>query len=207
LRRAITAALLAVTALLGLIVMQATPATAAPSAPNPDACFPGSDVDYPPTGPAVQILASLRLLEGHFVPGGGSHVLIGGATPGKYCGLAFSTEFVLPLITADPQGFLRYDGVPTPADFELLAMHHIDIYKNQVKVGNFDFCVDAKGDLAPTSVCSASNASKATQKAKGALPKTGTNHLMDLLRIALVLIGVGGGLRYLRRRQLQNQKA
>jgi hypothetical protein len=213
LRRAISAALLAVTALLAVLALQATPASAAPAqaGPNPHACFPGSDADYPPDGPAVQIMASLVLLEGHFVPGGGSDILIGGATPGEYCGLAFSTEFILPLNTADAQGFLRYNDVPTPPDFEFLAMHHIDVFKRQVKVGNFDFCVDAKGDLAPTSVCNAAdkpgkNTNTGGSNAnRGALPKTGTNHLADLIRVALVLIGVGFAVRYVRRRRVQQQ--
>jgi LPXTG-motif cell wall-anchored protein len=201
LKRALSAAVLAVAALFAVLALQVSPSSAAPSAPSQDAgCFPGSDPDYPPTGPAVQIEASLQLVSGHFVPGGGSDILIVGATGGTYCGLGYSTVFTLPFNQPDAQGRLVYDDVPTPADFELGAMHHIDVFKNQVKVGNFDFCVDKKGDLAPTSACN-----PAQKPGKGSLPKTGANHLADLVRLALVLIGVGGGLYYVRRRQLQSK--
>jgi hypothetical protein len=183
-------------ALVAVLALQANPADAAPSQ-DTSACFPGSDPDYPPTGPDVQIEASLVLQVGHFVPGASSHIEIGGATEGEYCGLGFSTEFVLPAKAPNAQGKLIYDVI-APADFELGAMHHIDVYKRQVKVGNFDFCVDKKGDLAPVSACNAGQ-----KPGKGNLPKTGANHLADLVRLALVLIGVGGGVYYVRRRQLQ----
>ena len=75
-------------------------------------------------------------------------------------------------------------------------MHHLDIYKLQVKVGNFDFCVDKKGDIAPTSVCKCGVAAK-----PGKLARTGTDHLLDIVRIAVLVLGLGAGAHYLRRRQ------
>jgi hypothetical protein len=200
LRRALSAAIIAVTALAAVLALQVAPTGAAPAQADPDACFPGSDPDYPPTGADVQIEASLRLEVGHFVPGGSSHIEISGATGGGYCGQGFSTPFILPAKDPNAQGRLIYD-VATPADFELGAMHHIDLFKEQVKVGNFDFCVNKKGDLAPDAAC------HAAKPGKGNLAKTGTNHLADLVRIALVLLAAGGAMYYVRRRQLQHRRA
>jgi LPXTG-motif cell wall-anchored protein len=179
----------------------ATPAGAAPAQDGGViVCVPPPNADYPPT-PGSAALEPLTLLRGHFDPGATGTLDIGGASDGVYCGRGFSTEFRLPNATADSTGTLRYRGFAVPADFELNAMHHIDIYKLSTKVGNFDFCVDTKGDIAPTSVC------KAAAAKPDKLPKTGTDHLMDLLRAALLILGVGGGALYLRRRQLSARPA
>ena len=140
--------------LLALVAMLlgglATNASAAP-AQDSNACFPGTDPDYPPVGPSVQIDLNLTLLVGQFNPGASGHIEIGGAQPNvNYCGVAFSTPITLPAKQANAQGKLIYD-IAVPADFELGAMHHIDVYKQQVKVGNFDFCVNKSGALAPNS--------------------------------------------------------
>jgi LPXTG-motif cell wall-anchored protein len=180
---------------LGLAsVLFGSTASAAPAQANPDACFPGSDPDYPPTGGSVQLEASLRLDAGHFVPGGSSHIVISGATGGSYCGQGFSTPFILPAKDPDAQGRLIYD-VATPADFELGEMHHIDVFKQQVKVGNFDFCVNKKGDLAPDAACHAA-------AGKGKLAKTGADRALDIVKVGGVVLAIGVGALYLRRRRL-----
>ena len=181
---------------LGLVSTLAPGASAAPASTSlAISCLPGSGPDYPPL-PAPSGIEPLTLLGGHFTPGGTGSADIGGATTGVYCGSGFSTPFLLPNMTAT-NGKLAYRGFAVPADFELNAMHHLDIYKLQVKVGNFDFCVDKKGDIAPTSVCKAA----AVAAKPGKLPRTGTDHLLDIVRIAVLLLGLGAGAHYLRRRQ------
>jgi LPXTG-motif cell wall-anchored protein len=196
--------------LLVLGLVSAIGVTTASAAPAQDGgvivCVPPVSSDYPPV-PGSTALEPLTLTRGHFTPGGtvNNSIDIDGARTGVYCGRGFSTEFRLPNTTANAAGRLHYEGFAVPADFELNAMHHIDIYKLSVKVGNFDFCVDKKGDIAPVSVCKA--AASKPDKPAGNLPKTGNDHLMDLLRAALVILGVGGGALYLRRRQVAARPA
>lgn len=178
------------------------PSSAAPAQDGLQCVVP-PDADYPPTPGSVGI-EPLVLTSGHFNPGqtAGNSVIIDGAREGVYCGQGFSTPFFLPNAQANSAGRLSYSNFAVPADFQLNAMHHIDIYKLKVKVGNFDFCVDKKGDIAPTSVCKTALASK-----DGKLPRTGVDQLMALLRAALVALGVGGGALYLRRRRLASRPA
>jgi hypothetical protein len=179
---------------LGLVSTLAPGANAAPATTSlAVSCLPGSGPDYPAL-PAPTGLEPLTLLAGHFTPGGTGTVDIGGAGAGVYCGQGFSTPFLLPNLTPTG-GKLAYRGFAVPADFELGAMHHLDIYKLQVKVGNFDFCVDKKGDIAPTSVC------KSVAAKPGKLARTGTDHLLDIVRIAVLVLGLGAGAHYLRRRR------
>ena len=174
--------------------------SAAPSQDGLQCVVPPAS-DYPPTPGSVGF-EPLVLTSGHFNPGSsqGNLVIIDGARDGVYCGQGFSTPFSLPNATSTG-GRLTYNSFAVPADFQLNAMHHIDIYKLRVKVGNFDFCVDKKGDIAPTSVC------KALANKDGKLPRTGVDQLMALLRVALVALGVGGGALYLRRRRLASRPA
>lgn len=186
---------LIVVSLLGAVNASSAGAAPAQTDPGSSACFPGSDPDYPPTGPTVRIEGSLQLVSAHFVPGARGQIVLAGAVPGdRYCGTTFSTPITLPAKAADAQGRLSYD-IAVPANFELLEMHHIDVFKEQVKVGNFDFCVDKQGDLAPTSVC------KPKTKAGGNLAKTGNDHLMVALRAGLVVLALGLGVLYVRRRR------
>lgn len=186
---------------VALLVLALVPALgvgvagAAPVQETPEHCLPGSSIDYPAT-PGATALEPLRLDGGHFTPGGTGWIDISGAREGIYCGIAYSTPILLPNMRAQA-GKLMYRNFAVPADFELNAMHHIDIYKLQVKVGNFDFCVDRKGDIAPTSACKAT----AVAGKPGKLARTGQDHLMELVRIAILVIGLGAGALYLRRRQ------
>lgn len=194
-KRAFAAALVALVSLGVFTFAGSNPATAAP-AQDATSCFPGSDPDYPPTGPAVSIQASLRLASAVFVPGGrGSIVIAGASANAVYCGRVFSNPVVLPAKQATAQGQLLYD-IAVPRDFELGAMHHIDVFRQQVKVGNFDFCVDGKGRLAPTAACAGKRAA-----AGGPLARTGANGTLDIARIGLIALGVGVGALYLRRRR------
>jgi hypothetical protein len=187
---------------LGLVSTLGTEiASAAPSQDTPQAqldaeCFPGTTNDYPPNPGDTNIEPALALGPGHFDPGGrGRFTVLNGVADNVYCGVAFSTPIRLPATRANAQGTLSYD-VAVPADFELNAMHHIDIYRRHTKVGNFDFCVNKKGDISPTSAC------QAGAKDRSSLPKTGTDRLLDALRAGLVALGLGATALYLRRRRL-----
>jgi hypothetical protein len=197
---------------LGLVSTLGVDLAAAATAQDPNqpaldaACFPPASVDYPPSGGDTNIDPRLQLGPGHFDPGGRGHFTVLHGVPGDvYCGVAFSTPIRLPATRADAQGTLTYD-VAVPADFELNAMHHVDIYRRHVKVGNFDFCVNKKGDISPTSACGSGGKTVASN-AGGNLPKTGANHLLDLIRAAIVALGIGAAALYLRRRRLATRTA
>lgn len=199
-KRISTSACVALIVLGVLAAVNASAASAAPvqAAPRSSACFPGSDPDYPPTGATVRIEGNLTLASARFVPGGQGQIVLTGAVPGdRYCGTAYSTPITLPAKDADSQGRLTY-SIAVPASFELLEMHHIDVFKEQVKVGNFDFCVDSRGDLAPDSVCKPK-----TKSPSGGLARTGNDQLMTLLRAGLVVLALGVGALYVRRRRSQ----
>jgi hypothetical protein len=192
--------------------LASSPASAAP-AQDTAACFPGTDPDYPPTG-NNGTLEPLVLVSGVFNPGASGTVVIGGAVPGDtYCGFLFSTPVTLVPRVADAQGRLTWP-VAVPADFKLVAMHHIDVYKEQSKVGNFDFCVGASGTIVATSTCSPSQqvtsttktttqvqANTDTKASSGKLPRTGSD-LFGLLQVALLAIGLGAWTLYVRRRRV-----
>lgn len=178
---------------LGLVI-GFMPTTAGASATQAaPACFPGSDPDYPPAGNEVQIEAGLTLESGQFVPGGVGVVVLAGAVPNAtYCGTAYSTPITLPAKTADSSGKLTYN-IAVPKGFELGAMHHIDVFRSQVQVGSFDFCVDGSGAIAPVKVCT-------KVAGQGDLAKTGTNHVFDIIRLGVLAIGLGVAAVYARRR-------
>jgi hypothetical protein len=139
------------------------------------------------------------------VPGGPGHIEIGGADANAgYCGITFSTPIVLPLKQANAQGKLIYD-IAVPRDFELAAPHHIDLFRNQVQVASFDFCVAANGKISPNSACAKAPTTPTSVKPGGNLAKTGSN-VMDIVRIALIAIAVGAAAVYARRR-LQSRTA
>lgn len=178
---------------LGLVLgVSPAPASARP-AQDASACFPGSDPDYPPQGATVQIDARLVLLSGRLIPGGTGVLVIGGAEANvTYCGSMFSTPITLPIKKADAAGKLTY-GIAVPKDFELNANHHVDVFRAQVQVGSFDFCVDKTGVVGPTSAC-------AKKAVSSKIAKTGANHLFDLARLGVITVGVGAAAMYARRR-------
>lgn len=169
------------------------------AAPKPPlvSCFPGSDADYPPTGNAVQLEEGLGIFQGHFSKSSNvGNLIIEGADPGGiYCGTLYSTPVNLPAQAATPQGTINYTSINIPADFAFNAMHHLDIFRSQVQVGSFDFCVTSAGDIGPASLCA-----KKAVASSGNLPRTGTNHLMDLIRVAALILGIGAAALYSRRR-------
>jgi hypothetical protein len=176
--------------------VMAAPAGARPAQATDAACFPTDASAYPPVGPKVQIEVGLHLVSGHFVPGGTGVLVVGGATAGTaYCGFLFSTPVVLSRLMSDAQGLLSYSQA-IPADFALNAMHHVDIYRQQIQVGSFDFCVNKAGDLAPTSECDAARSVSAS------LPRTGLAWLLDALKVAALLLALGAALLYMRRRRI-----
>jgi LPXTG-motif cell wall-anchored protein len=170
-------------------------ASAAPAQDSQEACFPGDPIDYPPSAPGTEIELSLALVNGHFDPGASGVIGVTGAVPGlSYCGIVFSTPIVLQPQVASGTGGLSYIRFAVPADFQLNAMHHLDLYRQRKLVGAFDFCVKGDGDIGPTTACAAG---------KGKLPRTGVDHLMVLLRWAALALGLGAFFTYLRRRREQ----
>lgn len=197
-RRFLGGILLVACAVVSLV--QTAPAGAAPAQATAT-CFPGSNPSYPPTGGAVRIESSLRLVSGQFNVGASGTIVITGAGAGaRYCGTTFSTPISLPATVADATGALRWT-IPVPNSFELNAPHHIDVFREQVQVGSFDFCVNKTGAIAPLGTCGTVDRTSKVLATSGGLPKTGTN-VMDLVRIALMVLAVGAGALYLRRRGL-----
>ena len=90
-------------------------------------------------------------------------------------------------------------NIAVPAGFVLQAVHHIDVLNSCELVGAFDVCITSAGDLAAVKSCQAVTASPST-KASGSLPRTGWDHLFEILRVAFVALVAGVFLLYLRRR-------
>lgn len=213
--------MLAVSATLAMLTLVGLTGTAhADTVPTPAAvvtadCLPGNVSDYPPANPEIDGNLRVRLSGGHLLPGtsGNRLVVEGGESTRVYCGMLYSTPVELGAVAADDDGTITWDGVPVPADFKLDAVHHLDVYESGSLVGAFDFCVDQQGALVSTSSCGASNvgATSATTvaagtaadhgKASGALPRTGWDHLLDVLKAAAVAFALGALFLYLRRRR------
>jgi LPXTG-motif cell wall-anchored protein len=171
-------------------------------------CFPpGSSADYPPSGPAIEASLKLDLSTGLLLP---SHVdgtlTVTGAVPNlTYCGILFSAPVTLAPRLSSSSGVLSFSGLTIPSDFKLNVAHHLDVYRQARLVGAFDFCVNSAGHLtALTSGSCATAVTTAATKAHGALPKTGWDHLVQILKIAALAIAVGVFLLYVRRRRAAN---
>jgi hypothetical protein len=200
-------------------------AGAAPQDATTD-CLPGDTSAYPPETPAVNIDLNLKLDFGHYDPGGAGLADVSGGIPGEvYCGINYSAPIVLPAQNASAAGKLTWGGLAVPADFQLNAMHHIDVYHLKTKVGNFDFCVTKTGDIGPASLCkptsvttppggttggttggstgattAGSTGGTAVAGSGGSLARTGLDHLIDVMRIALIALTLGAAALYGRRR-------
>ena len=142
------------------------------------------------------------MTDGLLVPGSASAtIVLGGAVPGgDYAGSLFSRVVDLPRTSATGAGVVRFTGLAIPADFRLETVHHLDVHRGCDLVGAFDFCVAANGHIAPAASCHAVVAA-ASGHASGSLPRTGWDHLFELLRLAALLLGTGTLLLYLRRRR------
>jgi LPXTG-motif cell wall-anchored protein len=145
---------------------------------------------------ASSLEAPLSLTSGTFQPGGTGEVHVSGAQPGKtYNGIVSGASPIslLPQ-AATAAGHLNY-SFAVPASFEIGVVHNITLYRDGVRVGNFDFCVVKPGTMAPTtSTCTDVAA------AGGGLPKTGTNHLPQLVLAGLVALATGASALYARKR-------
>ena len=190
----------AVATVLGLAL--ATLVVFSPTAHAQDttpACFPEQLVDYPPNGEDLD-LENLTLLGGDLDPGSTiSNLAVGNAEPGAdYCGRLYSAVITLPVTAAEAGGTLRYSGINVPTDFKVPAPHHLDIYRSGSLVGAFDFCVKTDGSIVDLKSCP--KTVTANTNNNGNLPKTGVDRLMEVLRVALVLLAVGALMVYGRRR-------
>jgi hypothetical protein len=185
---------------MGMCIGMAPVAANAAPKPPAESCFPGSDIDYPPAGNAVDLEEGLGVFSGHFAkPSNLGNLIIEGADPaGIYCGTLYSAPVNLPAQSATAAGTINYTPITVPADFAFNAMHHLDIFRSQVQVGSFDFCVTTAGDIGPASLCAKKPVTGGNTG--GNLPKTGTNHLMDILRAAAIALGLGAAALYSRRR-------
>ena len=133
-RRIVIGSVLMLCMALGSVM--AVPGSAGAQDQEPE-CLPGSDPGYPPVTPGIDFepvnLVDLELQVGNSI----LDLEISGLAPGDpYCGIVYSTPIVLPTRIADAQGRIRY-SVPAPPDFELNALHHLDVYKFQKLVGAF----------------------------------------------------------------------
>jgi hypothetical protein len=176
----------------------AAPATTAQAVPATP-CDPGA---YPPRGPAIE--PALTITDGHLLPGTttGTLTLSGGASGATYDGTLFSPAVVLAPTAASSSGVVRYSGLTIPAGFALAAQHHLDVYRDCTLVGQFTFCVTAQGAIASATSCGAASAAAAGAKAAGgSLPKTGWDHLAEIVKLAVLAIALGVFLRYLQRRR------
>ncbi|MDQ2648598.1 MAG: hypothetical protein M3Z03_03460 [Actinomycetota bacterium] len=210
---------------MGLGLIAVAPATAQAQVVEPG-CLPGSNPGYPPVsvGVALELIDLLDLeltLQTDIVS-----IVIGGLEPGdNYCGILSSDPIELPEVTADANGQITFQ-TPVGPDFELDALHHLDVFKMQKLVGAFDFCINRAGKMAPMSSClrgpqgpqgpqgppgvNGGGSGRVpevlgsrTPTGGGKLARTGSDHLLDIARIGLVLIAAGATARYVQRRRNQ----
>ena len=156
-------------------------------------------LDYPPTPPVLD--ADLRVLRLDLVPGTRSgQVVLSGAEPGAaYSGTLFSTAIPLPRTVASPGGVLGFTGLAVPGDFELSVLHHLDVVGPCGRAGSYEVCVTSAGELGGVGRCDRSTPVTASDQA-GSLARTGQDHLLDLVRAACLVLGIGAFVLYLRRR-------
>ncbi len=165
-------------------------------------CFPATGGDYPPSGVVVAIEVNLDLEGGALSPTvsitADGRLELTGAEPGvTYCGILFSDPITLAPTVAGPDGTLVFN-TDVPADFELNAAHHLDVYREGRLVGAFDFCVTKSGNITSLTdkVCQTDGTT-----GKGRLARTGVDRLFDTLKIAALLLVAGAAFLYLRRRR------
>lgn len=169
-------------------------AGASPSSAVPFANCSGVTGNTAAGAPSIE--APLTLTSGTFTPGGTGEVHIAGAQAGKTYNGIVSAATAISLLpqAATAAGHLNY-SFAVPANFEVGVVHNITLYRDGVRVANFDFCVVKPGTMAPTtSTCTDVAA------AGGGLPKTGTNHLPQLVLAGLVALATGASALYARRR-------
>ena len=145
---------------------------------------------------AAQLEPGLSLTSGSFSPGKTGEVHIAGAQAGKtYNGIVSgATPISLQPQAATAMGHLNY-SFAVPANFEIGTVHNITIYRDGVRVGNFDFCVVKPGNMAPTtSTCTD------TAGAGGNLAKTGMDHLKQIALWGAVALATGASALYARKR-------
>jgi hypothetical protein len=201
-KRRLALALLVAIGACALTALGSTPASAAPATATQAApatpCDPG---DYPPRGPAIE--SGLMITNGHLLPGTtNGTITLSGATPAAaYTGTLFSPAVELAATAASSSGVLQFTGLRVPAGFVLAAQHHLDVYRDCTLVGQFTFCVTAQGAIS-AGACAAGVAGAGGKAAShGSLPKTGWDHLAEIVKIAVLAIALGVFLRYVQRRR------
>jgi LPXTG-motif cell wall-anchored protein len=205
-KRQVTMAVIACLAMSALVAFSPTSAGAQKAQAVP--CFPGGGSgDYPPSGPAIEPSLRLDLITGLLVPSTATGTLtVVGAIPNlTYCGTLFSTPVTLTPRASDASGVLHFDGLTIPSDFKLNSPHHLDVYRQARLVGAFDFCVNGSGHLTALNggncASSISGSVPTNTKPGGSLPRTGWDHLVQILKIAALVIALGVFLLYVRRRR------
>ena len=202
-KRHVTLAVIACLALSSLIAL--APSTAL--ADTPAECFPpGVQGDYPPAQPGIEHNLSLSLAAGFLKPGATAvdRLVVLNAHPGRdYCGILLSTPVNLGVRTARDDGVIDFNNITLPSDFQLNAVHHLDVYRAGSLVGAFDFCVTTEGKLTSPSASCHGNTAVAGVKdtGRGSLARTGLARLADLLKAAGVAFAAGVLFLYLRRRR------
>jgi LPXTG-motif cell wall-anchored protein len=157
-----------------------------------------TDPDYPPTGATFE--SHLRVTAVSLTPGTstGTIVLSGAVADAEYAGTLYSAAVALPASRANTSGVLRFNDLTVPAGFELRAIHHIDVVRSCGLVASFDECITSDGHLGELATCTRAPGSPSHRS--GSLPRTGWDHLFDVLRVAGLALGIGLFLVYLRRR-------
>jgi hypothetical protein len=200
-KRHVTLALIACLAMSSFIAL--APSTAL--ADTPAQCFPpGVQGDYPPAQPGIEPNLTLSLSAGFLKPGATASdrlVVLNGHPGREYCGILLSRPINLGVRTASSGGVLDFDNINVPSDFELNALHHLDVYRVGALVGAFDFCVTSEGKLtSPTASCGGHGGIPGVKNG-GNLAHTGLARLADLLKAAGVAFAAGVLFLYLRRRR------
>jgi hypothetical protein len=199
-KRHVTLAVIACLAVSSFVALAPSVASAADTRAE---CFPpGVQGDYPPAQPGVERDLTLSLADGFLKPTTTSlnALVLLHANPNlDYCGILASNPVTLPVTTSSSSGVIHFDDIALPSDFQLNALHHLDVYRQGALVGAFDFCVNLQGHLVGANQCPGANVLPGVKT--GGLAHTGLARLADFLKAAGVAFAAGVLFLYLRRRR------
>jgi hypothetical protein len=136
-------------------------------------CLPSTPSTYAPTPPSSEPEPNLQLDDGFFDPAASGNIAVEGAVIGlEYCAIVYSAPINLGnRIAQAPNGRLEW-GMSVPADFELNAIHRLEVYRQGLLKGAFNFCVNLQGNLAPVSACSSTGSTTSTTGPGGSTTST-----------------------------------
>lgn len=157
--------------------------------------------DYPPD----TVGSGITLLGGQFDPGGTGSITYGETAPDTaHGGTVFSAPIPMPVTSSDGNGVLPFSGFAVPEDFALAAVHSSEVtLADGSLLASFEFCVNAAGTITSEPLSTCGPAAAVAGGGGGPLARTGTDLILDGLRVAAAAIGLGALALFWHRRRLR----